>query len=86
MKIESAQRRDRSVHAVKTHNRVVLLGCPNAPLETALAGLRQRRHIKNQAAHFAEEFLANVIKMVVRAVEAIGVDEHHFQEAFGNVL
>src|SRR5258708_1308065 len=70
-----------AVAAVKAHNVEILIFDPDAPKEPALAGLLLRRDVEHQAAHFAEEFPAHVIELVVLLVEAIGVDEDHLQEA-----
>ena len=70
-----------TVSAVKSNNVVVLIFDPDAAKEPALAGLILRRHVEHQATHFAEEFAAHVIELVVLLVEAIRIDEDHLQEA-----
>ena len=85
MQVEAVDSRDGRVHAVETHDRVALIFRPDAALEAAFAGLRKRREIENEAADFAEEFAADVVDLVVLAVEAVGIDVNHLQEAFGNI-
>ncbi len=70
-----------AVGAVKTHDVEILIFNPDAPEEAALAGLLHGRDVEHQAAHFADEFSAYVIKLVMLLVKAVRVDEDHLQEA-----
>src|SRR5579859_1558752 len=64
----------------------ILIFHPDAPDESPFAGLRKRRHVKNEAAHFAQKLPPHKRKFVVTAVESVRINEHHLQEAFGQVL
>ncbi len=66
-----------AVGAIKAHDIEILILHPDAPQEPALAALLLRRHVEDQAAHFAEEFAAHIIELVVLLVEAICVQEDH---------
>src|SRR5258705_13157393 len=66
-----------SVGAVETHNVEILIFHPNASEESAFARFRFRSDVENQATHFAQEFAAHVIELIVLPVEAIRVDEIH---------
>src|SRR5207253_39286 len=70
-----------TVGAVKSNNVVVLILDPDAAKKPALADLILRRDVKHQAAHFAKEFAAHVIELIVLLVKAIRIDEDHLQEA-----
>src|SRR5882757_7752994 len=75
-----------SVSAVETHNVEILIFHPNASEEPAFARFGFRSNVENQATHFAQEFPAHVIELIVLSVEAIRVDENHLQEAVRQVL
>ena len=49
------------------------------------AGFRERSDVENQAADFAQKFAADIVELVVLAVEAVGVNVNHLEEAFGNI-
>src|SRR5947209_17039395 len=70
-----------AVRSVKSHNVVVLIFHPDASQKAALAALVLRRDVKYQAAHFAKEFPAHVVKLVMLLVEPVGVNEDHLQES-----
>ena len=70
-----------AVGAVKADNVVVLIFDPHAAKEPAFAGLLLRRDVEHQSAHFAEEFAAHIIELLVLLIEAICVDKDHLQEA-----
>src|SRR6267378_8332810 len=70
-----------AICAIEPHNIVILVFHPDAAEKTALAALLLWRDVKYQTAHFAEEFAAHVVKLVVLFVEAVGVKEDHLQEA-----
>src|SRR6266566_6860104 len=72
-----------AVPAVKPHNVVILILDPDAPQETAFAGLLHRGHVEHQAAHFPKKFTPHVIELVMLLVEPVGVDEDHLQESPG---
>src|ERR1700732_254774 len=75
-----------AVRAIEAHHVVILILNPDASEEAALAGFFTRGYVENQAAHFAQEFAADVIEFIVLFIEAVGVDENHLQEAVGKVL
>src|ERR1700674_5388227 len=69
------------VTTVEAHDVKILVFDPDAPQEASHTELFLRRDVEHQAAHFAEEFAAHVIELVVLLVEAIRVDKDHLQEA-----
>src|SRR5713226_9903764 len=75
-----------AVRSVEAHNVKVLILHPNAAEEAALAGFRIRSDVEHQAAHFAQELAAYVVKLIMLLVEAVGVDENHLQKAVRQVL
>src|ERR1700719_817385 len=75
-----------TVSAIEAHHVVVLILNPDAPEEATFAGLFTGGYVEHQTAHFAEEFAAHVIELIVLFIETIGVDENHLQEAVGKVL
>src|ERR1700692_3234111 len=75
-----------TVSAVETHHVVILILDPDACEEAALASLFAGSDVKDEAAHFAEEFAAHIIEFIVLFIETVGVDENHLQEAIGKVL
>ena len=74
------------VAAVEPDDVVILVLHPDAPQETPLARVLQRRHVEYQAAHFPQKFAAHVIEFVVLPVEAVVVNVNHLQETVGQVL
>src|SRR6267143_4025066 len=75
-----------AVCAVEPHNIEILVFHPDAAKKTALAALLLWRDVKHQAAHFAEEFAAHIVKLVVLFVESVGVEKNHLQEAIRHKL
>src|SRR6266850_6470498 len=75
-----------AVCAVEPHNIEILVFYPDAAEKTALAALLLRRDVKHQTAHFAEEFAAHVVELVVLFVESVGVEKNHLQEAVRHEL
>ncbi len=75
-----------AIGAVEPHDMKVLILYPDTSKKAALTRFRIRTHIEHQAAHFAQEFAANVVKFVVLFVEPVGVDENHLQKAVRQVL
>src|SRR5262249_12244875 len=71
---------------VEANDVEILIFDPDAARETALAGFRERRDVKNEAAHFTEKFAVNVIEFVVLLIEAVGIDENHLQESVRQIL
>src|SRR5579883_11538 len=74
------------VGAVEANDVEVLIFHPDAAEEAAAVVLFERGHVENEAANFAQEFAANVVELIVRTVEAVGVEEDHLQEAVGEEL
>src|SRR6202162_4528625 len=75
-----------AISAVEAHHVVILILNPDASEEAAFPGLFTRGNVEHQAAHFAEEFAADVVEFIVLFIETIGVNENHLQEAIGKVL
>src|SRR5712664_501246 len=75
-----------AVCAVEPHNIEILVFHPDAAEKPALAALFLWGDVKYQAAHFAEEFAAHVVELVVLFVESVGVEENHLQEAVRHKL
>src|SRR5437660_9035193 len=80
IEIVAGQRRP-TIRAVEADDVKILILHPDAPDEASLVALLRRVDVKNQAAHFAQEFAPHVLDVVVRLVEAVGVQENHLQEA-----
>ena len=74
------------VTAVEAHDVVILILDPDASLEAAFAGFFLGGDVEHQAAHFAQEFAAHVIELVVLLIEAVGVNKNHLQKAVGEEL
>ena len=70
----------------EAHDAEVLVLDPNAAEEPPFARIGQGGNVKDQAANFAEELAAHVIELIVLAIEAVGVDVDHLQEAAWQVL
>src|SRR3984893_14844030 len=77
--IAGPRRTDES--AVKAHDMVPLILHPNAAAETALPRLGRWSDVENQAAYFTQEFAADVIEIVICAIQTGLVDVDHLQEA-----
>ena len=62
---------------VEPDNVEILVFRPDAPFKHSLAGATLRFDVKNYATHFAQEFAANVFKVVMRAVKILPISEDH---------
>src|ERR1700722_20476362 len=82
MQVESIDARDRGVNAVKADNRESLIVGPNAALETAFPGFRQRCDVEHHATNSAQEFAPHKIKLIVLAIESVRININHLQETF----
>src|SRR6266568_2922474 len=80
IEIVAGQRRP-AIRAVEADDVKILILHPDAPYEASLVALLRGVDIKDQAADFAQEFAAHVLDVVVRLVEAVGVQKNHLQEA-----
>src|ERR1700735_2873979 len=85
VKIKPVDSSDRRIHTVKSHNREALILGPNASLEPAFSRFGQRGQVEDYAANFAQELPANVVELIVLAVESVRVDVNHLEEPIGNV-
>src|SRR5208283_6230765 len=74
------------VRAIEANDVEILIFHPDASHEAPLVILLGRRHVKYEAAYFAEKFAANIIKLIVLLVEAVGINKNHLQEAVGQEL
>ena len=68
------------IGAVESNDREVLVLDPNAPDETAFARFFIRGYVKDERAHFSEEFAADVVEIVVLRVQAAVVEINHLQK------
>src|ERR1700752_2029538 len=75
-----------AVGAIEPHDVEILVLYPDPSKKAALTRFRIRTDIEHQAAHFAQEFAAHIVKLVVLFVEPVGVDENHLQKAVRQVL
>src|SRR5712691_12568846 len=75
-----------AIRSVEAHDVEILVLDPNTAEKAALAGARLRGNVKDQAAHFSEEFAVHPLEFVVLLIEAVGIDKNHLQEAVRQVL
>ena len=68
------------IGAVESNDRVVLVLDPDAPDEAPFARLLLWSYVKDERAHFPEEFAADVIEIVVLRVQAAVVEVNHLQK------
>src|ERR1700733_6244950 len=85
MKIETVFFSDGSIHAIKANNREVLVFRPNASGEASLARCRQWRDVEDHATDLADEFAANIFRLIVLTIESLGILKEHAQENFRRV-
>ena len=74
------------VGSVQANNVETLIFHPDAAQEAAFARILFGRDIKHQAAHVAQKFAANVVKVIMLAVEVGAVRINHPREAQRLVL
>ncbi len=75
-----------AVSAIEANDVIILVFNPDASHEPAMVALFGGCHVENQAAHFAKEFAANIVKLVVLLIEAVGIDKDHLQKPIGQEL
>ena len=68
------------IRAVETNDREILILDPDAPDEASIARFFLWSDIKNERAHFPEEFAADVIEIVVLRVQPAVVEINHLQK------
>src|SRR5207237_4961843 len=69
------------VSAIKAHDMEALVFHPDAPLETPAVVLFCGRHVKDEAAYFAQKLAPHVFEFVVLFIERVHIDVNHLQEA-----
>ena len=85
VQVKPVESRDGRIDAIETNDCEALILGPYAAFKASSAGLRQRRDVENEATHFTEELAANVVKLIVLAIEQVRIQINHLEEAFGNV-